>query len=90
MGPAPTQDVVAMLSPISRLRPARSANSNGRHARRITPACRGGASSLLRLTPTTALRLPSTLDLSGWVSRAASALSLPSPAAFAPSEFTAR
>jgi hypothetical protein len=30
------------------------------------------------------------LDLSDWVSRAAGALTLPSPAAFAPSEYTAR
>jgi hypothetical protein len=33
--------------------------------------------------------LPSTLDIGGWVSRAASALKLPTVPVFAPSEFTA-
>jgi hypothetical protein len=68
-----------------RLRPSQSP----RTARRAAPSCRGGASSLLRLTQPTAPRLPSTLDLQGWVSRAASALSLPRVPVFAPSEFTA-
>ena len=47
----------------SRLRPLRP----------ITPNCRGGASSLLRLAPPGAQRLPTTLDLSDWISRAAAA-----------------
>ena len=39
--------------------------------RRISPSCRGGASSLLRLTQPSTPRLPAALDLSAWVSRAA-------------------
>jgi len=68
-----------------RLRPS----TGPRLARRSAPSCRGGASSLLRLAQPSAPRLPSTLDLGGWVSRAVSALKLPSAPAFAPSEFTA-
>lgn len=41
--------------------------------RRVSPSCRGGASSLLRLTQPSAPRLPAALDLSAWVSRAADA-----------------
>jgi hypothetical protein len=40
-------------------------------ARPVTPSCRGGASSLLRLSQP-AHRLPHPLDLSDWASRAAS------------------
>ena len=40
-------------------------------ARPATPSCRGGASSLLRLTQPAA-RLPTPLDLSDWAHRAAS------------------
>ena len=60
-----------------------------RHARRAAPSCRGGASSLLRLTQAAAPRLPSTLDLGGWIDRAAQALRLPVAPAFAPSDFVA-
>ena len=45
-----------------------------RRARPAHPSCRGGASSVLRLTAPTAKRLPTTLDLSDWMSRAASVL----------------
>ena len=45
-----------------------------RRLRPANPSCRGGASSLLRLTQPTATRLPTTLDLSDWMSRAASVL----------------
>jgi len=77
-----------MSSSLSRPRPTRTAHGTGRLARRVTPSCRGGVSSLLRLTPTTSARLPSTFDLSGWVSRAAGVLTFPAGAAFAPSELT--
>jgi hypothetical protein len=61
-----------------------------RQPRRAAPSCRGGASSLLRLTqPGAASRLPSTLDLGGWISRAAQALKFPTVPAFAPSDFIA-
>lgn len=46
-------------------------------SRRMRPAhvsCRGGASSLLRLTVPSAQRLPTAHDLSGWMGRAADAL----------------
>jgi hypothetical protein len=68
-----------------RLRPAPAA----RPARKAAPSCRGGASSLLRLSQPGASRLPSTLDLGGWISRAAQALKVPTVPAFAPSDFTA-
>jgi hypothetical protein len=45
-----------------------------RRLRPANPSCRGGASSLLRLTQPTATRLPTTLDLSDWMSHAASVL----------------
>jgi len=45
-----------------------------RRARPANPSCRGGASSVLRLTQPGAARLPSTLDLTGWMSHAASVL----------------
>ena len=35
------------------------------------PHCRGGASSLLRLAQPSAPRLPTPLDLTDWISRAA-------------------
>lgn len=57
--------------------------------RRAAPSCRGGASSLLRLTQPTAPRLPSRSDISEWISRAANALNSRAVPAFAPSEFTA-
>ena len=45
-----------------------------RRLRPANPSCRGGASSVLRLTQPTATRLPTTLDLSDWMSHAASVL----------------
>jgi hypothetical protein len=45
-----------------------------RRLRPVNPRCRGGASSVLRLTQPTATRLPTTLDLSDWMSHAASVL----------------
>jgi hypothetical protein len=42
-------------------------------SRRVSPRCRGGASSLLRLAQPSTPRLPAALDLSAWVSRAAGA-----------------
>ena len=58
-------------------------------ARRVAPSCRGGASSLLRLSQPGALGLPSSLDLGGWISRATQALKFPTVPAFAPSDFIA-
>ena len=57
--------------------------------RRTAPSCRGGASSLLRLSQPGASRLPSSLDIGGWISRATQALKLPTVPAFAPSDFIA-
>ena len=57
--------------------------------RRTAPSCRGGASSLLRLSQPATSRLPSSLDIGGWISRAAQALKLPAVPAFAPSDFIA-
>jgi hypothetical protein len=69
-----------------RLRPAAAA----RQSRRAAPSCRGGASSLLRLSqPKAVTQLPSVEDLGGWIKRAAQALRVPTVPAFAPSEFTA-
>jgi len=51
----------ATQAPTRRLRPA-------------NPSCRGGASSLLRLQQPGAGRLPRALDLSDWMSHAASIL----------------
>ena len=45
-----------------------------RRARPANPSCRGGASSVLRLKQPSAPRLPTTLDLSDWMSHAASVL----------------
>ena len=73
------------MSLTPRLRPA----AGPRQSRRAAPSCRGGASSLLRLSQPSAPRLPSSSDIIGWVSRAASALHLPATPQFAPSEFTA-
>jgi len=74
-----------MLYLTSRLRPANAAT---RHARKLAPRCRGGASSLLRLAQPAAPRLPSTFDLSEWIGRAASVLQVPTASVFAPSEFS--
>ncbi len=45
-----------------------------RRLRPAAPSCRGGASSVLRLTQSTAARLPTTLALADWMSHAASVL----------------
>jgi hypothetical protein len=45
-----------------------------RRTRPANPRCRGGASSVLRLTQPAARRLPTTLDLTDWMSHAASVL----------------
>ena len=45
-----------------------------RRLRPANPSCRGGASSVLRLTQPSATRLPTALDLSDWMSHAASVL----------------
>ena len=63
--------------------------SLARRARPTGPSCRSGASSLLRLAQPTAARLPTAMDLSGWVGRAASVfMPVTGPlAAFVQSEF---
>lgn len=48
--------------------------STVRRGRPAGPSCRGGASSLLRLAQPEAKRLPGTLDLAEWASRAAAVL----------------
>jgi len=45
-----------------------------RRLRPANPSCRGGASSVLRLTQPAATRLPSAFELSDWMSHAASVL----------------
>ena len=45
-----------------------------RRTRPANPSCRGGASSVLRLKQPASGRLPTTLDLSEWMSNAASVL----------------
>ena len=45
-----------------------------RRQRPANPSCRGGASSVLRLSQPTVPRLPTTLELSDWMSHAASVL----------------
>jgi hypothetical protein len=47
--------------------------SSPKLSRPAGPHCRGGASSLLRLSQPTAPRLPTPLDLTDWMSRAAAA-----------------
>lgn len=50
-------------------------SSNPANPKRLRPAgphCRGGASSLLRLSQPLAPRLPTPLEVSDWMSRAAS------------------
>ena len=55
-------------------RSSRTAFSTPRRPRPATPSCRGGASSVLRLAQPIAQRLPTTLDLADWASRATSVL----------------
>ena len=45
-----------------------------RRGRPANPSCRGGASSMLRLTQSASARLPSAPALSDWMSHAASVL----------------
>jgi hypothetical protein len=52
----------------------RTPKTAARRARPANPSCRGGASSVLRLTQPTAPRLPSAFELSDWMSHAASVL----------------
>jgi hypothetical protein len=59
--------------PLNRTAKAFPTTSGSKRLRPVTPSCRGGASSVLRLTQPAAGRLPSTLDLSDWMSHAASA-----------------
>lgn len=49
-------------------------SSTPRRVRPANPSCRGGASSVLRLTQPATPRLPTALDLSGWMTQAASVL----------------
>jgi hypothetical protein len=59
--------------PLNRsFRPASSVAS--RRIRPANPSCRGGASSMLRLTQTTSQRLPSAPALSDWLSHATAVL----------------
>ena len=44
------------------------------HGRPSGPHCRGGVSSLLRLSQAGAARLPNAQDLASWIQRAGSAL----------------
>jgi len=56
-------------------RTARTANSAAlRRARPANPSCRGGASSMLRLTQTASHRLPSAPSLSDWINHASAVL----------------
>ena len=56
------------------IRSAKTFASAPPRARPANPRCRGGASSVLRLAQPTARRLPTTLELSDWMSHAASVL----------------
>jgi hypothetical protein len=78
-----TKDVVAM--PLNRQHIVQSS----RRGRPSSPSCRGGASSLLRLAQPANPRLPTAVDLSGWMHRAARVLgpSVGLQAAFAASDF---
>ena len=49
-------------------------SSTVRRGRPAGPSCRGGASSMLRLTQLASKRLPGTLDLAEWANRAAAVL----------------
>jgi hypothetical protein len=55
------------------MRPLHS-RAPARRARPTAPSCRGGASSLLRLTPSAGGRLPANGDLTGWMARAGAAM----------------
>ena len=56
-------------------RTARTSSATApRRGRPANPSCRGGASSMLRLTQAASTRLPSAPALSDWMSHAASVL----------------
>ena len=55
-------------------RTAKASSPALRRVRPASPSCRGGASSVLRLAQPAAKRLPTALDLSDWMSHAASVL----------------
>jgi hypothetical protein len=55
-------------------RSASSVPSAPKRLRPTGPSCRGGASSLLRLTQPASGRLPTTPDLTEWMTHAASVL----------------
>jgi hypothetical protein len=81
---ANAKDVATMSINLKALRstPARAANA---------PRCRGGASSLLRLSRADSMRLPRGPDWAQWAQRAAALLGAAAPAlpAFGSSEFGA-
>jgi hypothetical protein len=71
-----------------KLKPPTRSNPSSRRV--SSPSCRGGASSLLRLSRSDSTRLPSVEHLSGWVQRAAAlfnASTRPPPPAFGVSEY---
>jgi hypothetical protein len=70
-GASTSKDVVAMpLNRSARI----TANPAPKRVRPANPSCRGGASSLLRLTQTASNRLPSAPALTEWMSQAASVM----------------
>jgi hypothetical protein len=70
-GASTSKDVVAMpLNRSARI----TATPAPKRVRPANPSCRGGASSLLRLTQTASSRLPSAPALTEWMSQAASVM----------------
>jgi hypothetical protein len=65
------KDVVVM--PLNR-NPRTNSLAAPRRGRPANPSCRGGASSMLRLTQTASPRLPSAPALSDWISHATAVL----------------
>ncbi len=59
---------------MSLTRTAKTLRFSRRRLRPATPSCRGGASSVIRLTQSATGRLPNALDLSDWMDRATSVL----------------
>lgn len=83
--PGTQKDVVVTIMPLTRSPSAPAP----RRLRPAGPHCRGGASSLLRLSNPAAARLPKAPDLADWIQRAAtSLLGADRMPAFAASEFT--
>ena len=60
--------------PLNRSAKSATTSQSSRRIRPANPSCRGGVSSVLRLAQPTAQRFPNTLDLSDWMSHAASVL----------------